>query len=139
MIAKSKSIYEAPWFPYILVFCQFISIVGIYWDVARHFMIGREGLLIAPHFAVISFPVAAFFLSLIVIYQTTFNEDDLRAQSIRLGGLFAPSGIWLMLSGAIFFFVSFILDNWWHSAFGLDVQMYLYLMSCYIPDLISPS
>src|SRR5262249_26252061 len=46
-----------------------------------------------------------------------------RAAAVSLWGLRAPLGAWMTIWGAFTMVLSAPFDNWWHDAYGLDVQI----------------
>src|SRR5256885_13496548 len=61
-----------------------------------------------------------------LILQATFAPDrerGLGAATVRLWGFRGPLGAWVTVWGALAMLTSAPLDNWWHNAYGLDVQI----------------
>ena len=58
-----------------------------------------------------------------LVLTTTFGKrSDLRDHSVRIFGLRGPLGSFMAAWGGICLLVSAPFDNWWHSAYGLDVR-----------------
>jgi hypothetical protein len=58
------------------------------------------------------------------VYQCSSGRDEeLRAASVSVFGLRAPLGVFLAGWGGLAMLTSAPFDNWWHNAYGLDVQI----------------
>jgi hypothetical protein len=98
--------------------------MGAAWDVAWHRSIGRDSFWTPAHLMIQLCGVLAAIVGLWLVYQCTFNtESKLRAASVNVFGLRAPLGIFLAGWGGIAMITSAPFDNWWHSAYGLDVKI----------------
>jgi hypothetical protein len=59
-----------------------------------------------------------------LVLRTTFAEDAAaRAAAVRVWGFRGPVGAWVCIWGAAAMITSAPLDDWWHNAYGLDVQI----------------
>lgn len=59
-----------------------------------------------------------------LILATTFNPaSKLRASSVRVFGFYGPLGAFVGAWGGLTMLTSAPFDNWWHNAYGLDVQI----------------
>lgn len=59
-----------------------------------------------------------------LILSTTFDTDSpLRRSSVRVLGFRAPLGAFIGAWGGLTMLTSAPFDNWWHNAYGLDVQI----------------
>ena len=122
---KEKSLfYKIPAVLYILVFAYFLTALGLSLDISWHGTIGRDRIFTLPHIFFIASPFASAIISLYTIFLYSSSAENLKNHSIQIGRLYAPSGIWLLLIGGIFFLISFTLDNWWHQTFGIDVTLH---------------
>src|SRR5262249_6182204 len=52
-----------------------------------------------------------------------WGSAEERAAAVSLLGLRAPLGAWMTIWGAFTMLLSAPFDNWWHDAYGLDVQI----------------
>ncbi len=60
----------------------------------------------------------------VAVYRSTFlKESAEHSASIRIWGLRGPIGAWVTAWGAAAMLVSAPFDNWWHNAYGLDVEI----------------
>jgi hypothetical protein len=114
-----------PFYIYAVVFASFSIVVGLVWDISWHMSIGRDGLFSPPHLATYLGAVIAGLFSGYHVLRLTFAGGTFEKQSsIRfwkvfygsLGALFCIWGAFTMITSAPF-------DDWWHSTFGLDVQI----------------
>jgi hypothetical protein len=101
-----------------------LALVGGTWDFAWHMSIGRDTMWVPPHVTVqlggILIGIAAAYA---ILATTLFGSTAERDTSIRLLGLYAPAGVFIAFWGSVAMFASEPFDNWWHSAYGLDVKM----------------
>ncbi|WP_342646064.1 hypothetical protein [Mucilaginibacter sp. CSA2-8R] len=114
-----------PFYIYAVVFASFSIVVGLVWDISWHMSIGRDGLFSPPHLATYLGAVTAGLFSGYHVLRLTFaGHAGEKQESIRfwrffygsLGALFCIWGAFTMITSAPF-------DDWWHSTFGLDVQI----------------
>lgn len=100
------------------------SVVGMEWDVAWHRSIGRDSFWTPAHVMIqLCGVMTAVVCGYLVLRSTFGNSPVLRDQSIRVWGVRAPLGCFLAVWGGLAMLVSAPFDNWWHSAYGLDVQI----------------
>ncbi len=114
-----------PWYLKVLLFGSTSIVLGLMWDLSWHLSIGRDTFWSPPHMAVYVGALAAGLACGAVALRTTFRgtpED--RAASVELWGFRAPLGVWVATWGAIAMLVSAPFDNWWHNAYGLDIQQF---------------
>ena len=102
-----------------------ISIVfGLYWDISWHQTIGRDTFWTPAHLALQFGGVMAAAVCTYLIFSTTFGKDPAaRDASVRVWGFRGPLGAFLTAWGGVMMVTSAPFDNWWHNAFGLDVQI----------------
>ena len=113
-----------PWYIWACVLAITFSGVGIIWDISWHKSIGRDSFLTPPHVLVYLSGIVAGLACGYVILTTTFGRNpDLRAAAVKMWGFRAPLGAFLCAWGGIAMIASAPFDNWWHSAYGLDVKV----------------
>ena len=113
-----------PWYLWTLTAAVFLVTLGGQTDVSWHRSIGRDGFWIPPHMMVYACGLlAALSCGYLLLASTFGTREDLRATSIHLLGLRAPTGIFLTAWGGLTMLASAPFDNWWHNAYGLDVQV----------------
>ena len=102
-----------------------ISIVfGLYWDISWHQTIGRDTFWTPAHLALQFGGVLAAMVCTYLIFSTTFGHDAAaRDASVRVWGFRGPLGAFVTAWGGVMMVTSAPFDDWWHNAFGLDVQI----------------
>jgi hypothetical protein len=114
-----------PFYIYAVVFASFCIVVGLIWDISWHTSIGRDGLFSPPHLVTYIGAVTSGIFSGYYVLRLTFagtREEKQRSINFwkifygSLGALFCIWGAFTMITSAPF-------DDWWHSTFGLDVQI----------------
>lgn len=98
--------------------------IGVYWDVAYHFNLGRdEGPLANPSHYLIMVGLLGFLASGGVALGLA--RDPLPRRTVRLGpGWRVPYGAVLITVSALFGFAAFPMDDVWHRLFGQDVTLW---------------
>lgn len=114
-----------PIYIYAVVFASFCIVAGLIWDISWHISIGRDGLFSPPHIVTyIGSVVAGLFSGYHVLRVTFAGTKKEKDASVNFWGVFYGSlGSLFCIWGAFAIITSAPFDNWWHSAFGLDVQI----------------
>jgi hypothetical protein len=113
-----------PWFVWTSLVSVTCIVAGSYWDISWHMSIGRDSFWTPAHLAIQAGGIIAGVAGSILIFPTTFRADaPLRPASIGVFGFRGPFGAFLGAWGAATMVVSAPFDNWWHSAYGLDVKI----------------
>ena len=113
--AESASI---PWSIWLMATGIAMGLTGGSWDFAWHMSIGRERFWTLPHMMVQS---AAVLVAIASLHQILTTRD--RETTVGVFGLRAPAGSFLAFWGSLAMVASAPFDNWWHNAYGLDVQV----------------
>jgi len=100
------------------------AIIGAHWDISWHSSIGRDNFWTPAHIAIYLCGVFGGISSGWLIFSNTFNigAPD-RSSAVRIFGLKAPLGAFLVAWGGLAMLMSAPFDDWWHSAYGLDVKI----------------
>lgn len=108
-----------------VLFSSAAIIIGLHWDIAWHRAIGRDTFWSPPHvLEQVAAAVAGLFCGWRVLYTSYFGTDGDRAGAVRWWGVFyGPLGGWVCIWGTIAMISSAPFDNWWHAAYGLDVEI----------------
>src|SRR5512132_697648 len=115
---------RVPWYLWCAALAVTSAYVGGYWDISWHRSIGRDTFWSAPHIAIYACGVLAGISSAYLIFSTTFRAlSTLRDVSVRIWGLRGPLGAFISAWGGVAMLVSAPFDDWWHSAYGLDVRI----------------
>ncbi|RMH20090.1 MAG: hypothetical protein D6696_09025 [Acidobacteria bacterium] len=98
--------------------------VGVIWDISWHRTIGRDTFWTPAHMAIYLGGIIGGLCGAYLALKTTFGNDPAeRAVAVRFWGFRAPLGAWLAIWGAIAMLTSAPFDDWWHNAYGLDVEI----------------
>ena len=116
---------ESSWHLTAVVFAATSVIVGLVWDISWHMTIGRDTFWTPAHMAIYTGGIVAGLASgWEVLRQSFLAQPESRAASVRVWRLFyGPLGGWLCIWGAVAMLTSAPFDDWWHNAYGLDVQI----------------
>lgn len=113
--------------PVYLLACAFSAtsvIVGVVWDISWHRSIGRDTFWTPAHLAIYLGGVLAGASCGWLVLRTTFAPaSGEHPPGVRFWGFRGPLGAWMCIWGALAMITSAPLDNWWHNAYGLDVQV----------------
>jgi|HubBroStandDraft_1064217.scaffolds.fasta_scaffold32917_2 hypothetical protein len=113
-----------PWYVWCLAAAVTSSAFGAYWDISWHISIGRDSFWTPAHMAIYLGGVLAGVASGYTILTSTFGSSaESRATSVSVWGFRGPLGCFLAAWGGIAMLTSAPFDNWWHSAYGLDVKI----------------
>lgn len=113
-----------PWYTWSCLGAILSGLVGGVWDISWHESIGRDSFWTAPHVLIYLSGVLAGLTCGYLILSTTFNRgSSLVPSSVEIWGFRGPLGAFLCVWGAVAMIASAPLDNWWHSAYGLDVKI----------------
>ena len=113
-----------PWYVWCLVAAVTSDAFGGYWDISWHISIGRDTFWTPAHMMVYLAGILAGISCGYMILSTTFgSSEESKANSVSVWGLRGPLGCFIAAWGGFAMLTSAPFDNWWHSAYGLDVQI----------------
>ncbi len=113
-----------PWFVWTSLISVSCIVAGTYWDISWHMTIGRDSFWTPAHLAIQAGGILGGAVGAVLIFATTFGKAaPLKNVSIGVWGFRGPFGAFLAAWGAVTMVVSAPFDNWWHSAYGLDVEI----------------
>jgi len=114
-----------PWSIYAVLFASTAVVVGIIWDISWHRTIGRDTFWTPAHLAeYVGGVVAGIACGWTVLRSSFWGTNDERAASVRFWHyFFGPVGAWVCIWGTFTMLTSAPFDNWWHNAYGLDVEI----------------
>lgn len=113
-----------PWFVWCTVAAVTSAMIGGTWDISWHRSIGRDSFWTAPHILIYLCGVLGGVAAGWMILGTTFRANsDERAASVRMWGFRGPIGAFIVAWGGVAMLTSAPFDDWWHSAYGLDVKI----------------
>jgi hypothetical protein len=115
---------NVPW----VVWCGLAGVaaivIGLYWDVSWHMSIGRDTFWTPAHLAIQFGGILIGAMSAYLIFSITFGSDAAaKAAGVGVWGFRGPLGAFLACWGGVTMVASAPFDNWWHNAFGLDVEI----------------
>ncbi len=118
------AVARVPWYVWCSVFAVTSAMIGGQWDISWHRSIGRDTFWTPAHMAIYLCGVLAGLSCGYLILATTFGDfSHLRSTSVKLWGFEAPLGAFIAAWGGVAMLTSAPFDNWWHSAYGLDVKI----------------
>ena len=108
---------------YALTLSSVCIIIGLRWDISWHGTVGRDTFFTPPHVLVYLAAILGGLLSGIqVLYYTLAAPAEKKSGLVKVWGVFYSSlGALFCIWGAIAMLTSAPFDNWWHTAYGLDV------------------
>jgi hypothetical protein len=107
-----------------MLFAATSVVVGVIWDISWHMTIGRDTFWTPAHLAIYLGGIVGGIASGLVVLRTTFARDTAhRAHAVRFWGFQGPLGAWVSIWGAFAMVTSAPFDDWWHNAYGLDVEI----------------
>jgi hypothetical protein len=99
-------------------------LVGIIWDISWHRTIGRDTFWTPAHMAVyFGGTLAGLSCGARVLWES-FGRSGAADTGVRIWRWFTgPIGGWITIWGALAMLTSAPFDDWWHNAYGLDVEI----------------
>lgn len=98
-------------------------VVGVIWDISWHRTIGRDTFWTPAHLAIYLGGILAGLTGAWLILCATFARAGAADPAVRVWGFRGPLGAWIWAWGAAAMLVSAPFDDWWHGAYGLDVEI----------------
>lgn len=111
-----------PWYLWCAVFSVTSAMIGAHWDISWHRSIGRDTFWTPAHIAIYLCGVLAGISCGYLILSRSFGFVQDQAV-VRMWGFRAPLGAFLASWGGVAMLTSAPFDDWWHSAYGLDVKI----------------
>ncbi len=100
-------------------------LVGLIWDISWHMTIGRDTFWTPAHMAIyFGGTLAGLSCGARVLANSFWRAETHATDGVRLWRFFTgPIGGWICIWGALAMLTSAPFDDWWHNAYGLDVQI----------------
>ena len=115
---------SVPWYCRTVVLGATSIVVGVLWDISWHRTIGRDTFWTPAHMAIYFGGVLGGLTCGWLAFRTTFLDGAAARQgTVACWGARAPLGAWVIIWGALAMLISAPFDDWWHNAYGLDVQI----------------
>lgn len=123
--AASRARWRAlPWPLAATLFAATSISVGIIWDISWHMSIGRDTFWTPAHMAVYAGGVVGGVANAWRVFHATWwGGGAEQARAVRVWGFRGPLGAFVSCWGAGAMLVSAPFDDWWHNAYGLDVEI----------------
>lgn len=123
-LQPSASRSSLRWITPLIVFGAACITFGVLWDISWHSTIGRDTFWTPAHMVLyMGGTLSGCLAGWLAIEATFLKRDSWRGLSVNLYGGRAPLGAWVCIWSAIAMLTSAPLDDWWHSAYGLDVKI----------------
>jgi hypothetical protein len=112
------------WIVPIALFATTSIVIGAIWDISWHMTIGRDSLWTAPHLLEqLGASLAGITGGAYTLWLTFRAPESALASTVRFWGFRSPVGVLVIIWGALAMIASVPFDNWWHNAYGLDVEI----------------
>ena len=113
-----------PWYCILAVLGATCIPIGALWDISWHSTIGRDTFWTPAHITIhIGGIVPGLTAGWLALRATFFGRPEERSTAVRIGPFYAPLGAWVIIWGAFAMLFSAPFDDWWHNAYGLDVEI----------------
>jgi len=114
----------ASWPAYLLVFAAACITLGLMWDLSWHDTIGRDTFWTPAHMVIyLGGALGGSVGGWLAVQHTFLAGPAERSASVGVFGARAPLGAWVAIWGAVAMLTAAPFDNWWHSAYGLDLRI----------------
>jgi hypothetical protein len=98
-------------------------VIGLLWDISWHRSIGRDTFWTPAHMAIYLGGFVAGLAAAALVLRASFGPAAMAMTSVSVGPFRGPLGAWVMIWGSVAMLASAPFDDWWHSAYGLDVKI----------------
>jgi hypothetical protein len=113
-----------PWVLYPILASSAAILIGLTWDISWHRTIGRDTFWSPPHvLEQLAAVVTGITCGWLVLRITFAGTPEQRASSVKFWGFHGPLGAWVCIWGTLMMIASAPFDDWWHNAYGLDVEI----------------
>jgi hypothetical protein len=113
-----------PWVLYPILASSLSILIGLIWDISWHRTIGRDTFWSPPHvLEQLAAVVTGLTCGWLVLHTTFRGTAAEKAATVRFWGFRGPLGAWVCIWGTIMMITSAPFDDWWHNAYGLDVEI----------------
>jgi hypothetical protein len=122
--AVGEAATTVPWYCYALVFGIACIPIGVLWDISWHSTIGRDTFWTPAHIVTyLGGLVPGLTCGWLALKTHFFGTAREREAAVSFWGFRAPLGAWMTIWGAFTMLLSAPFDDWWHNAYGLDVEI----------------
>ena len=121
---KPLSLSGIPWFCYVILIASTCIAVGLQWDISWHMTIGRDTFWTPAHMVIYLGGILGGFTSAILVFNMTFfDKNEGMNSGVKFWGFTGPMAAWVCIWGTVAMLTSAPFDDWWHNAYGLDVEI----------------
>ncbi len=116
---------SVPWPLYAVVLASTCIVIGLIWDISWHRTVGRDTFWTLAHvLEQVAAVIAGLSCGWLVLHTTFAGTTEARDRSVRFWRYFqGPLGAWVCIWGTLMMITSAPFDDWWHNAYGLDVEI----------------
>ncbi len=115
-------------FGWMLLFATLVGLFAFSWDIQWHGAVGRDRTLTAPHLFILGSAALMGLAALtVVLIETAWarHSTPVAKSGTKFAGLFSSSpGAYLVGYGALDAGISFPIDQYWHTLYGIDVAIW---------------
>ena len=116
--------YTLPWYCSAVTLAATAIVIGLQWDISWHETIGRDTFWTLAHIVIYIGGIIGGLTGGVLVLRASFGgPSPLRDASVKVWGFRGPLGAWVCVWGAVAMLTSAPFDDWWHNAYGLDVQI----------------
>ena len=116
--------YTLSWYCSAVTLAATAIVIGLQWDISWHETIGRDTFWTLAHIVIYIGGIIGGLTGGILVLRASFGgPSPLRDASVKVWGFRGPLGAWVCVWGAVAMLTSAPFDDWWHNAYGLDVQI----------------
>ncbi len=116
--------YTLPWYCSAVTLAATAIVIGLQWDISWHETIGRDTFWTLAHIVIYIGGIIGGLTGGILVLRASFGgPSSLRDSSVKVWGFRGPLGAWVCVWGSVAMLTSAPFDDWWHNAYGLDVQI----------------
>ena len=121
---KPLPISGIPWFCYVILIASTCIAVGLQWDISWHMTIGRDSFWTPAHMVIYLGGILGGLISAILVFKMTFfDKNEGMNSGVKFWGFTGPMAAWVCIWGTVAMLTSAPFDDWWHNAYGLDVEI----------------
>jgi hypothetical protein len=121
---SQSKVAAIPWRCWFAVLGAACIPLGALWDISWHSTIGRDTFWTPAHMLIyLGGVLPGFTCGWLALKSTYWSGPEEKRHCVRLFNFYAPLGAWVTIWGAMAMLLAAPLDDWWHNAYGLDVQI----------------
>lgn len=119
LVSATEDVVGIPWTIWFITAAATLNLISVMWDDTWHNSIGVDTSWVPPHILTQISAVVALIACTSRILATTMNgASPERDASVRIMGLYGPTGAFIAAWGSLATLVGEQFDSWWHQAYG---------------------